>query len=420
MTSLELRPFLSSLYTAQDVDWKFIFFDALGAIALLFSVVLLIPTVVLLVECLAAVYLPKSKNNSLEETPAIKLAVLVPAHNEATVIGKTLKSLLMQLQLGDRVVVIADNCNDKTAAIARSMEVEVIERHDNEHLGKGHALDFGLQYLQTNPPEVVVMVDADCDVQPGAIHNLANQVYFTGYPAQAVYLLTVPTRARIKDKLSLFAFKVKNMIRPIGLMNLRLPCLLTGTGMAFPWTVFSEVSVASQHIVEDMQLTFDMAITGYLTQLCPDAIVLSSLPQNQEVAKGQRIRWEHGHLNVLQTYFPKLVQASLKYRSFNLLALALELSIPPLTLLVGIQFVSIFLNLFIAAFTGFWLLPSMAIMTFIITIVSILTVWLKFGKSDISLFELFKVPLYFFWKMPIYIKFLIKPQTSWNITKRDA
>jgi glycosyltransferase involved in cell wall biosynthesis len=116
-----------------------------------------------------------------------RIDVLVPAHNEAAGIGATLKTLLPQLTAQNRLVVIADNCDDETA-VARAIGATVIERHEPDRRGKGYALDYGLQFIAAEPPEVVVVVDADCIVHPSTIDRLACLAVAQKRPVQATYL----------------------------------------------------------------------------------------------------------------------------------------------------------------------------------------------------------------------------------------
>ncbi len=380
---------------------------------------LLIPTTMLLLECLAAIMLPLRSQISKADWNQISVVVLVPAHNEAAVIQSTLQNLIAQLKPSDRLVVIADNCNDETAVLARSFGATVLERHDLERCGKGYALDFGLRYLQNEPPAVVVMVDADCELSEGTLATLVSQTMTTGRPTQATYLLEKPLHPSPKDLISAFAIKVKNLVRPLGLTRLGLPCLLTGTGMAFPWTVLQSIDLASGHIVEDMKLGIDLAIAGYPPQFCADANVMSRLPQDQQVAKGQRTRWEHGHLQVMKRYIPQLLQAAIKQRRSDLLAMAIDICIPPLALLVLIYLGIIPLSLMVSFLTNSWLLlfPVSAIGLFLF--LAILIAWARFGRSELPLLNLLAVPLYVLWKVPLYFKFLISPLNSWNSTQRD-
>ena len=73
----------------------------------------------------------------------------------------------------DRVLVVADNCDDHTAELARRAGAEVFVRIDPDHRGKGYAMQFGLQALRANPPDVIVVIDADCLTETDAIDTLA-------------------------------------------------------------------------------------------------------------------------------------------------------------------------------------------------------------------------------------------------------
>ena len=166
-------------------------------------------------------------------TPS-RCAVLIPAHNEELVITSAIHNVRDQLAPGDRILVVADNCTDQTAEVARAAGAEVAERTDPDHRGKGFALDFGLSQLAPEQPPVVVVVDADCELDPGALDALVRQAAATGRPAQGVYLIGTGQEPDPRRRLSAFAVLLKNEIRPLGLDRLGLPCLLNGTGMAFP------------------------------------------------------------------------------------------------------------------------------------------------------------------------------------------
>src|SRR5580704_2288892 len=111
------------------------------------------------IEVVAALTLARRYNapasNTSAETDA-RVAVLVPAHNESRGLLPTLEDIKRQLRPGDRVLVVADNCTDDTAAVAAAAGAEVIERHDPTRRGKGYALDFGIQHLSSAAPEILI------------------------------------------------------------------------------------------------------------------------------------------------------------------------------------------------------------------------------------------------------------------------
>lgn len=350
----------------------------------------------------------------------LSLAVLVPAHNEAGGIGPTLATITPQLRSGDRLVVVADNCTDTTAAEARQAGATVIERQDSTQRGKGYALDFGLRYLAADAPDVVIFIDADCTLHPGSLAALTSQTQRTKRPVQAVYLMEKPPSPGLKDGISAFAFKVKNWVRPLGLYRLGQPCLLTGTGIALPWSAATAVTVASGHIVEDMKLGLDLALAGYPPQFCQAAWVTSRLPSGDQAAVTQRTRWEHGHLQMLTEYVPRLLGQALTQRRLGLLALALELSVLPITLqVVAVVAIAALSLVFAIAGLG-WLPAYLALGALACLVAGISLAWIGYGRADLSLRDILGMPAYLLSKFSIFSKFLTKPEKAWIRTERDG
>ena len=390
---------------------------------------LLVPVAVVCVECLAAL-LPRRRARPADGGPRPRVAVLIPAHDEEPVIGRTLRSIVPQLKLaeGDRLVVVADNCGDGTAGVARSAGAEVVERRDGARRGKGYALDAGLRHLGGggggggggSPPDIVVMMDADCDVADGSIDALVAQVGATGRPAQAVYLMTYPAESMRRHAVSALAFLVKNHVRPRGLARLGLPCLLTGTGMAFPWRTIRGAELASGNIVEDMQLGIDLALDGHSATFCEEARVTGQLPTRARAALGQRTRWEHGHLRTLLSQAPRLVKSGLTGGRLTNLALALELSVLPLSLLIFFLVLAAAAMLAAALWLGASWLPALLLCGGLAALfVCVLLAWVRFGRQTLPATALAAAPVYVLWKLPMYATFLRRGQKEWVRTERD-
>lgn len=380
---------------------------------------LFIPIAVLFIECSAA-FLPRRGETWDTGVPRPRVAVLLPAHNEASCISATIETLLPQLTDQDRLVVIADNCSDETAEIARGFGATVIERIDPVLMGKGYALDYGLRFIETDPPAVVVMADADCIVHQGAIDRIARLADAVSRPIQSTYLMERPANPGPNDAVSALAFMVKNVVRPRGLDRLGQPCLLYGTAMAFPWSVIAHAPLANSNIVEDMQLAVDLAIAGHPSVFCEEAKVTGRLPQQKSAAKSQRVRWEHGHLKTLLTQVPQLIKASLGQRRFDLLAIALDLCIPPLSLLVMMWAAVMGGALLAGALGASWIPAIFLAIQGLLILISIIGAWAKFGRADLPARTLLAVPFYILWKIPLYFAFLVRPQTKWIRTERDT
>ncbi len=381
---------------------------------------LLVPITVLFIECCAALLPSQKAKKPVGQFPRPNVAILVPAHNEALGIEVTLKSLLPQLTEQDQLVVIADNCEDETAAIARATGVQVTERQDSQRRGKGYALDHGLKFLAPDPPDVVVVMDADCVAQAGSIEQIAQQAAATGQPIQAAYLITPPSQPTARDAISSLAVIVKNLVRPKGLARLGFPCLLTGTGMAFPWSVISQAPLATGNIVEDMQLAVDLTIAGCSPIFCPEAGVTSQLPQQEQAAKSQRTRWEHGHLQTIKQQVPRLLRAAFHQRRLDLLALALDLSIPPLSLLAISWAAATTLALLATVFRVSWQPLALLSLEGVLLMGAVAISWAKFASTQLPIQTLLSIPLYILWKIPLYLSFILHPQTKWVRTDRDT
>lgn len=263
------------------------------------------------------------------------MAVIVPAHNEETCICATLETILPQLGTGDRLVVVADNCEDRTAALARSLGAEVHERTDSVRRGKGYALDAGMRYLADAPCELAMVVDADCALDKGAVDSLAAIATATRRPVQGRNLMKAPPGAAFDVKIAEFAYVVKNLVRPTGMLRLKLPSLLMGTGMIIPWHIICKADLANEHIVEDMKLAFDVAQTGHAPTYCPEFGITSFFPQTEKGTISQRRRWERGHLAMIGSAFGYLLRPR-SIHTWQAFVLLIDRLIPPLTLFLAI------------------------------------------------------------------------------------
>jgi cellulose synthase/poly-beta-1,6-N-acetylglucosamine synthase-like glycosyltransferase len=386
------------------------------------AAITLVPVCVVAVESIAATVAAGRGGDAKRQAGGVRscMAIIVPAHNEEASIAGTVTHLREHMRAGDRLLVVADNCSDRTADLASDEGAEVLERfNDNEH-GKGYALAAGVDVLRAESPDVVVVVDADCRVDGDGIDALVAQVMRSGVPAQAAYVMTLPDRPTPRDAVSSFAFLFKNVVRPRGLKALGLPCLLTGTGMAFPWPVIARARLATGDIVEDMRIGLEMAIAGSPPMFCPTARVRSTLPGQRFAAASQRTRWEHGHLMTLLSFVPRLTWHALTRLRPKLLALAAELGVPPLSLLVAWMIVLVLAAGLLAAFGESTLPLLLAGAAWMLLVFVVMLGWWKFGRETTSLRLLLTAPLYMLWKLPMYARFLIKPQRYWVRTEREG
>ncbi len=382
-------------------------------VALTFAGLMLsLPVLVLFLQVLAS--LPSRHKAKLPPGLRPRVAVLIPAHNEQSVLGKTLLSVARQLVPGDRLVVVADNCTDRTAEMAHQLGVEVTVRSDPINRGKGYALDHGLRFLeQSGAPEVVIFLDADCELGEGCIHRLALSSFQSGRPVQATYLMALPRPPQKSASMVCFAWKVKDFVRPLGWHRLALPCQLAGSGMAFPWKVARASDLATGHLAEDLKHGLDLALAGKFPLFCPDAVVTSDVAPGGRPSTSQRARWEHGTIATAIEYLPRLLLRFFQAPSLSLLAMALDISVPPLALL------ALMLGGFLVLALGLFLIADAAAPVAIGAVLCVLffaticLAWWRHGQEIIPLRWLVFAPVYAFLKIPLYGRFFLDRQRAW-------
>jgi cellulose synthase/poly-beta-1,6-N-acetylglucosamine synthase-like glycosyltransferase len=382
-----------------------------------FALAVLLVSTVLFVEIVAAILRPGSPEMERGERGSV--AVLIPAHNESLLIASTIRSIVPQLIEHDRLLVVADNCSDDTADIAAAEGVEIVVRTDEEHRGKGYALDAGVNHLRPAPPDVVLIVDADCRVSAGTVDRLVRAAGATGKPIQALYLMQAAADASAPMRIAEFAWLVKNRVRPEGLNRLGLPCQLMGSGMAFPWAVINGATLATGHIVEDLKLGLELARNGSAPMLCRGTLVTSDFPSSSAGVKTQRTRWEHGHLSIILRDGPRLFLRGLKVRDWELLAMTIDLCVPPmalLLLLVTLSWICGALLFLRTRSVGALLAASIAIA---LIATSVLGSWLIYARRLLPLSDVLLGATYALRKVPLYARFLVARQMDWVRSKRN-
>ena len=378
----------------------------------------MVPVAVLGLQVLVA--LPRRMPRPLPLGRRPRVTVLMPAHNEALLIGACVRAVIRQLAPGDSLLVVADNCSDETARIAAGAGADVIERDDGARRGKSYALDFGVRHLQRDPPEIVLVLDADCEINAESISRLAVIALAANRPAQALYLMHAPAGAGLRTRIAAFAWLVKNQVRALGFHRLGLPCPLMGSGMAFPWPLIANTTLASGHLSEDFKLGSDLALAGRPPLFCPAARVDSFFPLAAAGIASQRTRWEHGHLWVIFESGPRLFAQALIRRDLRILAMALDLCVPPLALLLLLTAGICAVSAVFYALTGSVMPLALSGLTLALLGAAVLLAWIAYGRRVISLASLAYAPLYALWKIPLYCKFVINRQVEWVRSKRDG
>ena len=326
--------------------------------------------------------------------------IVIPAHDEEAVIEATVREALANADDYVRILVVADNCTDRTADLARSGGANVLVRNDWDHRGKGYALGAARDDLRQDPPEVVVVLDADCRIDSRSLGALVASG--AARPSQAVNLLAPDLKAAPLVQVSSFAFMVKNLIRQRGLQRLARRAHLTGTGMALPWKIFAEANLGGSNIVEDLALGLDLAGEG-----TPPALVEQATVWSPAASAGgtltQRRRWEGGFLSTMLGKAPAALAGSVRRGDLRGLCAALDLCIPPLALLAMLNALGLLLVWLLVLADGPVWPVIVQIAVGLLAIFAVLLAWLKEGRRFASAGTLVRLPLYVLWKLPMYV-----------------
>lgn len=285
-----------------------------------------------------------------DDTPAPALVVVIPAHNEEVVIEATLASLAAQTYPATafEVVVVADNCTDPTAALARAAGATVLERTDTERRGKGYALEWAIQQLLARPekPDAVVVVDADTKVAPDFLTVLSGELFAGVAPEdRASHRCALQGRYGVlnggeswRAALMEGAFELVNHVKPLGRSTQGFTVGLKGNGMGFTRAVLEAAPWSGNSITEDIDYGLDLLLNhGLVVGYAPEAVVRAQMPNTGQQAASQRARWERGRYRLLRERAPQLFLAGLKRGDSRLIDAALDLVIPPLAELAALH-----------------------------------------------------------------------------------
>lgn len=270
---------------------------------------------------------------------APSFAIIVPAHDEERMLGALLDCLGALAYPRDRYMmcVVADNCSDSTAAVARSRAgVHVYERADDDHRGKGYALRWILDRLESEGAryDAYLILDADAVVEPGVLAAFARALAGGAQAAQGRYLALNP-RASASAALRWIALALANYVRPYGRYTLGASASITGNGFcltrdlvrAHPWSAFG--------LTEDYQYYLSLAEAGVKVAYAPDALILSAMPTTFSQLHTQDVRWEStaAGQTPLRVTAGRLLWGGLRARDLARLEALVELITPPLSLL---------------------------------------------------------------------------------------
>lgn len=354
-----------------------------------------------------------------------KYAVVIPAHNEENMIAKTIYSLLnvdYPEKLYD-VIVIADNCTDNTARIAKNLGATVLVRYDDTKKGKGYALRWGFdQILKSEASyDAVVVIDSDSLVS-GNYLNVMNHYFDKGERVIQSSDLVLPQPDNWSIEATRIGFLLFNYIKPLGRKVFGFNAGLRGNGMCFDADVLRETPWQAWSLTEDVEYGLILILNGYKIEFAPEATVWAQMPVQSVNAESQRSRWEHGRYQITRQYTGVFLKKALKKRSFAHLDVFIDLITPPFVntmLFVCLMLVATFL-LLMMNLTG----STMPILWLILLGMGVfhLLYGLKTAEADPTLYKsLLYIPRYILWKIKVYARSTIVGwEMNWIRTTRDT
>jgi len=357
-------------------------------------------------------------------TPKNTFALIVAAHNEEQVIGQLVENLHVlnyPSELYD-IYVIADNCKDKTAQIAKKAGAIVHERFNLEQRGKGYAMEWMFEKLfaQSKQYDAVVVFDADNLVDPNFLLEMNNRLCKGEKVIQGYLDAKNPNDTWISATFAI-SFWVVNHIWHLAKYNIGLSSVLGGTGMCISTDILKRFGWGATCLTEDMEFSMKVLLIGIRTTWAHDAIVYDEKPLTFKQSWNQRKRWAQGHFDVAGRFIPKLLVEGIKRRDVRLLDGILHL-VQPYFLLLSTTFVLLSYLYYITPFY-----------TNILYKVLPLEVWtiIAVGQYIFPAIVLFKIranwktwfysifyPLFIYSWIPItFLGFLHRHERSWSHTE---
>ncbi len=352
-------------------------------------------------------------------------AVVIPAHDEEYTITKTLQSAfaLKYPQKKFTVIVVADNCTDKTASVAQAMGAKVYERIDSNLRGKGYALRWIFDKLiKESTYEAVVVVDADSTLNPNFL-TVMNYYLNRGVVSLQSTDIVEAGPSSWSSAMIRISFLLYNFIRPLGRHVLGLPIGLRGNGMCFAIDTLKDVPWEAYSLAEDVEYGLQLLLSNKPTFFAPEAIVYATMPQETENARSQRARWEGGRISLIHKYSVLLLKAAWKHRSYKYFDTLVDLVTPSIVNMIAIIGFMIVLNI-LMTFLGIDEMNKYIIWWSVAGLCGLfhLFMGLFIARAEKALFlALLQVPRYILWKIGLYLHiFQGDKQAGWIRTTRET
>lgn len=353
---------------------------------------------------------PKPPPPATAETPFI--AIVVPAHNEAEIIADTVGKILACDYPRDKfsLTVVADNCQDDTAGLAKKAGAIVLERIDSVKRGKGHALAYALEALRGERVDAVLFMDADSSPEGDYLRVMASYLERGDQMIQGRYEVNEPNRNWF-TRLTSASFVLRNrwQFPACEVWGLTLP--LRGSGMCFARALIYRLGWESHGLNEDLEMSLRLVRDKTPVAFAFRAVSRQFMPATPAMAKTQRQRWSAGEHNVRKILLRREIPDAVRRRDWRgAVSLAL-MAAPPFSLQLCL---AVFL-LLPGYFAG-----SLA-WVFSLTVVALYAVYFFLGierLDKLGLTAVAMLPVFALWRVGIYLAAAVKKPGEWIRTSR--
>jgi cellulose synthase/poly-beta-1,6-N-acetylglucosamine synthase-like glycosyltransferase len=352
-----------------------------------------------------------------------KFAILIAARNEETVIGNLLFSIKDQDYDKNylEAIVIADNCTDNTAKIARDIGATVFERFDKKDIGKGYALDFAISELRKRGDwesfDGIIVLDADNVLTKNYITEMS-KTRSDGYEAFTSYRNSKNYGDNwISAGYGLWYIRESKFLH-YARMLLGSSCAISGTGFFVSRRVLDRFNGWKFYLLtEDIEFSIFAIINGIKIGCCINAELFDEQPITFHQSYKQRLRWSKGFFQVWQKHGKELVRGIFKHRKFAFFDMTMNI-MPAFILTVTLLFTStsaIILGIFglgdpspvVESLLGY-IAFTYSVM-FLMGLVTIISEWKRIHtKSSKKIGYLFLFPIFMYTYIPISVIALFK------------
>lgn len=347
-----------------------------------------------------------------DKTNPFRLAVVVPAHNEETLIGRCVRSILASQAKDVEVLVVAHNCNDNTGVEAERAGARVLALTETSQTGKGCALHHGFSTAMAEGFDAVLVIDADSVVSLNLVEAVRRRFSAGAKAVQCRYQMLSETPNR-RTRLMDLAFMGFNVVRPRGRERLGLSVGLFGNGFGLHKDVLAKLPYEARSTTEDLEYHLMLVCAGIRAELVDSASVVSEAPASAGGATTQRARWEGGRFRMMKQWSPRLL-AMIVRGHLHLLEALIDLLGLPLAFGVGLLVLALCLPVE-------WL-RFYAAGSFVVIAAHVLTAAASGPDFAGAMKALLTAPLYILWKLWMFPRIwrASRTDTPWVRTSRDA